>query len=203
LGVSYIHTPTGTRQADLSVGVTYDAKYVADRYEAIDDRVWMLSLRRLAVLEAFCPRRGRLLDFGCGSGRFVQAARTQGWDAWGYDVTTGAGRRSGLQGPWDVVTFFDSLEHLPDPAAMVSQLNAQVVMVSVPWCHFPENSDWFSTWKHLRPGEHLHHWNDATLTAFFHKLGYWPLMQSSCFEDDYRPGDGPLDNILTAVFRKR
>lgn len=197
----YIHTPAGTRQRDLAARTVYDPAYLGDRYRAIDDAVWLLSLRRLQVLRAF-HAPGRLLDYGCGTGRFVQLA-----DAHGFDLVDGPGRRvreGDLHpGRWDTVTFFDSLEHLPDPAGVVRSLAPACVMVSVPWCHYPDRPEWFMPWKHRRPGEHLWHWNRHTLDRFFAELGYAPLMHST-FEDEFRPNPAqPEPNILSAVYRRR
>jgi hypothetical protein len=192
------------RQVRLEVTQTYDRDYLASRYVGIDERVRALSARRLHVLEAFAPR-GSLLDFGCGTGRFVEAALASGWDAWGHDLVTGEGPRLSLeearQQPWDVATFFDSLEHLPDPGSTIRALNPGWLLVSVPECHYPGAEQWFMTWKHRRPGEHLWHWSRSGLVTWLAALGYRCLMTSS-FEDEFRPSgvaDG-LSNILSGVF---
>jgi len=36
--------------------------------------------RMLREIEQLCPRRGRLLDFGCCTGVFMDSARSAGWD---------------------------------------------------------------------------------------------------------------------------
>jgi len=204
----YLHTPTGTRQRDMTVRMVYDAEYVRSRYAAIDDRVKALARHRIEVLTAFSgpPANRTLLDYGSGSGRVVEAAAAAGWNAAGCDVVPG---RMGLapheaaRVRWQAVTFFDSLGHLVDPAAVVRDLAAGWVMVSVPWCHRPEDWCWFGPWKHRRPGEHLWHWNRDTLAAFFADLGYAEVV-SGCVEDDFRPHPGQAEaNILTAVFRRR
>ena len=75
-----------------------------------------------------CPR---LLDVGCGFGGFVDLMRTRGWDAEGLDpspsVVEAAARKGRIvrlgmleefsadHGPYDAVTMFYVLEHLPDP----------------------------------------------------------------------------------------
>lgn len=196
----------GFRQRDLTVRQVYDRQYLEERYTAIDDRVWMLSTRRLQIIEAFLPGRGRLLDFGCGTGRLVQQAGNHGWDAWGVDIIAGAGRRKTVADAqrerWDVVTFFDSLEHLPDPYATVSSLDTQAVVVSIPECHHPKNREWFMRWRHRRPGEHLWAWNRLTLDRFFASLGFCPILHS-WFEDAHRPNPDQVEpNILTVIYRK-
>ncbi len=200
----YLHTPTGTRQRDLTVGVVYDAGYLATRYATIPEKMRALAEHRVQVLNAFRRPPGRLLDYGCGVGAVVEAARRAGWEAVGCDVVPGAmtpGEATG-RGPWDAVTFFDSLEHVPDPSAVVRGLDAEWVVVSVPWCHHPERWEWFGPWKHRRPLEHLHHWNRDTLAALFADLGYREVA-TGCVEDDFRPNPEQGEpNILTAIYRR-
>jgi len=171
------------------------AKNYRRYYLSIDDQVRALAAKRLQVLEAFAPR-GLLLDFGEGTGRFRQAAAARGWTAFGRDI--------GRPAPairWDVVTFFDALEHLARPAETIQALAPSWLMVSVPWCHHPEDPDWFMPWKHRKPGEHLWHFSAPGLDEFMRWVGYAPVMRS-CFEDDFRPGEGPLPNIQSAIFRR-
>lgn len=218
----YLHAPEGTRQRDPTPRVRYDRDYIEARYAAIDDRVADLAWRRVAVLDVLTsPQDGAgVLDFGCGTGRVVEEFLARGWLGRGHDlaysgpdVDYGYGWHRGMflpaagaldpaGRPWHAVTFFDSLEHLPDPAACVRSLAPEWVMVSVPWCHRPQDWDWFGPWKHRRPGEHLHHWNRETLVAFFAGLGYAEVM-SGCLEDDWRPNPTQREpNILTALFRR-
>lgn len=82
-------------------------------------------------------RPGSLLDVGCGYGAFVALMQERGWDAEGVDpsptVVAAAvkkGRRvrlgtldgiRGKDGPYDAVTMFYVLEHLPDPMAALEK----------------------------------------------------------------------------------
>jgi SAM-dependent methyltransferase len=81
---------------------------------------------------------GRLLDVGCGSGDFLLGMQERGWQVHGLDISPEAvalARQNGLdvflgqlfEAPFedhsfDLVTMWDVLEHLHDPAAYLAQL---------------------------------------------------------------------------------
>lgn len=201
---------TGFRQRDLTLAAP-PKDYLA-HYLAIDDKVRALSAKRLRVLEAFTApysSRRRLLDFGCGTGRFVEAAIGHGWLASGCDLVRPPGcgfpfltPTEAAEWKWDVVAAFDSLEHLADPAGVVRELGAEWFMVSVPNCEFPEQESWFMNYRHRRPGTHLWHWNADSLKRLFARCGYRTVLVS-CWEDEYRPNDEQVeDNVISAIFRK-
>jgi 2-polyprenyl-3-methyl-5-hydroxy-6-metoxy-1,4-benzoquinol methylase len=75
---------------------------------------------------------GSVLDVGCGTGRFLEFARSQGWDVTGLELCAEVGRETAARlnctvhlssvfdaelpkETFDVVTMFDCIEHLEDP----------------------------------------------------------------------------------------
>lgn len=132
-----------------------------------EERHWWFSGRRqvlLALVRAELPEGARLLDVGCGTGFFLEAAATR-YEVSGLDPSPQAvgfcrdrglaGVREGgvadlehLDATYDAVTFFDVIEHLPDDVGALA-LARQVlrpggrVFVSVPayqwlWSHHDE-----------------------------------------------------------------
>jgi 2-polyprenyl-3-methyl-5-hydroxy-6-metoxy-1,4-benzoquinol methylase len=99
-----------------------------------------LAHRRLVRIERDV-NRGRLLDVGCGVGRFLAAAAARGWDAVGIDGAEAAVRAASALGvpvlhgdlssvdaaghrPFDVVTMWDVIEHLSDPVGDLRRARA-------------------------------------------------------------------------------
>lgn len=178
------------------VAVRYDAGYVAayDRYPTE-----AMAFLRAGFLKGFAGG-GRLLDVGYGNGAFVRAAAACGFDAYGADlhgVDYGV-REVSLEtddSRWDVVTFFDSLEHFPEFDLVRSLLRrSRFVLVSLP-CRPPEFPR-DRSWKHYKPGEHLHYFSPGSLTALVGK----PLLARSNVEDAIRRGPAGTQNILTQIY---
>lgn len=189
-------------QTGLAVKAVYDAKYIHERYDAYPTTEAM-SYLRLGFVKAFA-KSGRLLDIGYGNGCFLKKAAKAGFDVFGSDVH---GADYGIRevpldeaanGSWDVVTFFDSLEHFPDldlPRAVASR--ARVIVVSIP-CR-PDSFPARKEWKHYRPGEHLHYFSRYSLELFFSPRH--TVASRSNVEDAIR-GKLPEgeQNILTLAF---
>jgi 2-polyprenyl-3-methyl-5-hydroxy-6-metoxy-1,4-benzoquinol methylase len=122
-----------------------DASYYAgeqslgyETYEEDEDVYRMTFTRRLREFSRFKPG-GQVLDIGCGTGLFLEAAESEGWDVSGLDVsryarsaeaTALAGRiRVGTletadfaPGSFDVVTMFDFFEHVYRPREFVDHV---------------------------------------------------------------------------------
>lgn len=202
------------RQRDLTVEVVYDRQYVASRYDQYPTTEAM-SYLRANLVEVFCPCEDeRILDFGCGNGSFLEEMASRTWGCYGMDVSGYEFEHEGfiVAAPnpsieVDVVTFFDSLEHLPRPKLILGALNCRYVVISLPWLpteglnaeQFVES---FIAWKHRRYGEHLWHFNPATLAKMMHDAGF-DLVMFAPFEDRIRKPEGDRPNILTAIFEKR
>lgn len=141
---------------------------------------------------------GNLLDVGYGNGSFVKLASSSGYDAFGKEIH-GLSDRYGVREAdydskeWDVVTFFDSLEHM-DSFSTIRKLRSKIIIVSTPLRPdtFPDDL----RWKHWKPGEHLHYFDAIGI------LRLWPpkkKLAESNIEDIIRKSLNGDKNILTIV----
>ena len=159
-------------QQDLEVTQVYDHEYIKVRYDAYETTPLMSHLR-LGIVTAVA-QGPKLLDVGYGNGDFIKSACKAGFDGYGNDIH---GADYGVREwehlgvvpdfkEWDVVTFFDSIEHIPD-LNVIRDLGrrAHTIVVSIPRkpSYFPCDLDW----KHYRPGEHLHYFSTFSLQKLF------------------------------------
>ncbi len=188
--------------------IVYDYDY-SNKYNAYGERGNYLAHLRLGVLLGVLGKTPeRILDVGYGNGSFMTAAKqcipyVAGCDLSPYPVPDGCIKVHSLtDASYNVVCFFDSLEHFDD-INVIGLLHTDYVFISVPWCHYKDDA-WFETWYHRRPNEHLWHFNDAALRAFFDSHGFTCVYMSN-FEDTIRKNAAvaPLPNILSAIFCKR
>ncbi len=162
------------------------------------DRIWR---RRLAAILARAPV-GRLLDVGCGDGRFLRLARQAGFTADGIEFSPEGARRSAealnrpvaigdlsvdplLPGPFDTITLWHVLEHVGDPARLLAAVHRRLrpgglIAVAVPNI---ENLPLRAVYRVARrrplplfqPGSrepHLTHFSAATLAASLRRHGF-------------------------------
>jgi len=187
--------------------IEYNNNYNS-KYDNYGDKRDKLSYLRLGVLlGALKKNPNKILDVGYGNGDFLKAClnsikECHGIDLSDYPVPTGCTKINNMfSEKYDVVCFFDSLEHFDDIYA-IKELKTDYIFISVPWCHnFSPN--WFKSWYHRRPNEHLWHFNKDSINKFFNEIGYECIYQSN-FEDIVRINKNvlPNENILSCLFKK-
>lgn len=135
---------------------------------------------------------GRILDVGCANGDFLKVARNRGWQVFGADPSAARAQveAEGIplvgttvldadleEGSLDAVTFWDVLEHVPDPIGNLSRAKALLKPRGVLALTVPDSSNvlahvsgrrWFG---YKTAGEHLQFYTDASLRLAFEKSG--------------------------------
>lgn len=194
-------------QTDLNVTASYDASY-AHQY---DHRpVKEMSELRWDFIQSHMnmPLGSRILDVGYGNGAFLKHARSVGMDIYGVDLHTEdfgvpvVTLETKLH--FDLICFFDSLEHFPDLRPILN-LRADNVIVSI-----PDTPSWLlsnpNAWRHYKPGEHLHYFSRRSLDLFMLAWGVGVKRAEGCPEDSLRGkltvGEKNIDNIYTAIYTR-
>lgn len=134
-----------------------------------------------------------LLDFGCATGIFVMRAYSHVFKAQGYDINHAyrrfwQGRKhlytdlTRVQMPIDILTMFDSLEHVKDPRGLIKYLKPRYIIISIPlvdWVLHDIPIEAITEDRHYKPREHLHYFTTLSLTKLFADLGYDEVMMTS------------------------
>jgi SAM-dependent methyltransferase len=126
----------------------------------------------------------RVLDVGCGSGAFVYACRARGYTAFGCEIASYSYseckpswvhrvRLENLTFPpgyFDVVTFFDVLEHVMDPIKMLREIvaisrYAGRCIIEIPRFFHPSGQ------HHWKDDEHLWYWDTNQMLRQLFKIG--------------------------------
>ena len=127
---------------------------------------------RLAEASAFLPREGKVLEIGCGGGRFLRALRgvRPELELVGTDVSKSAMEHMrrldpgiearlttsdavpGADGEFAAVLVIDVLEHVTDPARMLDEIHRVLRPGGIFHLHVPCEGDYSCLWRWL-PGQ--------------------------------------------------
>jgi hypothetical protein len=182
----------------------YDYSY-ADNYNTLPTNDIMSHLRLGYIVGSLGKMPESILDVGYGNGAFLNLAKNYskcyGHDISHYPIPEGVEFVKDIsEKHFDVITFFDVLEHFPNPY-FLENLNCNYIVCSLPHCYY-FSDEWFENWKHRKPNEHLWHFNQESLIRFFDAQGYSEVNTSN-FEDIVRKNKEEYSNILSGVFKKR
>jgi 2-polyprenyl-3-methyl-5-hydroxy-6-metoxy-1,4-benzoquinol methylase len=143
------------------------------------------------------PPPGRLLDVGCAAGFALTALRELRYDVFGVEISQRmaevARRRVGAErvhcgvleeverlrpfdGPFDVITMFDVVEHVEDPVALLACARRLLAPGGIVVLETQNVSSLFARllgvrWQHYKFQEHLYHFDPRTLAALLRKAG--------------------------------
>lgn len=194
----------------ISGEIDQDYLYNEETYKVVEnrgsvfDRIlnWEYS-RILGVLAKLLPRKGSLLDFGCGKGKFSSVAAQQGWsvtcvetsvsraayarEVYGLTVSEAFynGGRIG-EHDYQVIALLHVLEHLPEPITFLQALIGDnlshdgILLIEV-----PNRKSWQcalagKNWMHYDIPRHLQHFTPQSISLLADKLKL-SIVQSSSF----------------------
>ena len=185
-------------------------------FEKLYQRVKAYSLnKKLRLLTRYTKSRGRLLDYGAGTGAFVQQAQKGGWHAEGVEPNELArlrAREKGLsleqswkalsKGGYDVITLWHVLEHLPDLENSITRIYQLLKPNGILVLALPNFKSWDaqhygSFWAGYDVPRHLWHFSRESVEALFSTHGfelqkthplYFDAFYVSLLSEKYRTG---------------
>lgn len=192
----------------------YNAEY-AEKYHqlAATPLGQAIYLSRWALIMKYV-QKGNLLDYGSGPGAF-NAHGPSSFKRFNYDVNPTCGFTDKVwlcpqyreSGEWcsdprctniDVLTMWDSIEHIPNFYGEIKDVNAPWLFITTPNLESVDKPILF--WKHYRPGEHIFYFDRHSLGVVLSDLGY-SIRELNFDEGKLRDPEHP-DAILTVVARK-
>jgi SAM-dependent methyltransferase len=171
-----------------------DANWYEQMYGGRDTKLLPLEPGHKYFLgEPLAPKRGELLDIGCGTGNFLSAARDLGYEVTGIELDGNAAafakKKTGLQRvfplsvleferqypgkKFDFISFFEVLEHQAEPKEFLGHVRSCLrpggyIALSVPnrerWLTGPDVLDY--------PPNHFLRWNVGSLNKFLDVHGF-------------------------------
>jgi 2-polyprenyl-3-methyl-5-hydroxy-6-metoxy-1,4-benzoquinol methylase len=153
---------------------------------------------RWNLVQKYCHGEMRLLDYGCASGAFHKSS-PNGFVTMGYDINPHCGYSVLPSGQVDILTMWDSLEHVLSPAELIKQLNPNWLFLSTPNLESVRGD--IRQWRHYRPGEHLYYFDLFSLTEILEYCGY-QILEHNFDEGDLRDPSNPKAIISMVAKRK-
>lgn len=193
-------------QEDLLCTMDYTEGYITSSYG--EEEMLNISYLRLGFLISFLESVGKkgkieILDVGYGFGHFLKVCSDYKFNAYGIDINnhdiSKFAKIGSYSGYYDVVTFYDSLEHFHS-IDFIKDLNCKYILISMPLCHYFGDA-WFRDWKHRKYGEHLWHFSEEALVNHLKDCGYIVRLISNV-EDSLRVSSLPYRNIQTIIAEK-
>ena len=156
-------------------------------------REFMLRRKRKMVCRKTGLRNGNILDIGSGTGHFLSAMKTRGWNVKGIEINDKARAFSiaefgldvnppenlGLLPPdsFDAITLWHVLEHFQDPFIFASEIvrllkQDGVCLVALPNSSSFDASHYNEFWAAYDVPRHLWHFTPETFKLFAEKNGF-------------------------------
>ncbi|MBN1299258.1 MAG: class I SAM-dependent methyltransferase [Actinobacteria bacterium] len=190
----------------LDCGLVYvnpriNAAVVSESYAGTIDKVYVQGASGRQQTFTQCAKKidrwkkppGRLLDVGCAAGFFVNAAKKHGWDAAGVDpsnwlvkwgienlgVKLYAGTLKDIgfgDKEFDVLTIWDVLEHVPDPAKELQECYRVLKKGGIIVINYPDFGSILSRlagrrWWFLL-SNHLYYFTEKTIRKYLENSGF-------------------------------
>lgn len=167
---------------------------------------------------------GSALDFGCGTGEFLQTLKTKGWTVDGIEPSDMARSKaealtdqklhsalSEIAGKnFDVITAWHVLEHVPDLPNVLEQLVRQLkkggtIFIAVPNYESPDAEKYKNFWAGYDVPRHLWHFSRKSMNHLLESNGLrlqniipmdLDAYYVSMLSENYKTGNKSIRNII-------
>ncbi len=206
----------------------YSASYYGEqeqKFTSLVERVVdYFRKQRAKTISHYIPASAKVLDIGCGNGRFLHHLLKLGnYEAHGIELPGKAAERAakvkglvlkeGKLQPndfsdafFDAVTMFHVIEHLDQPRETLQTIGQIVKPGGIAYISMPNIDSWQSRlfkgkWLHLDPPRHVFFLSPQHLKHEMQRLGF-TLEKERYFNPEYNPF-GMQQSLLNKLFQKR
>lgn len=190
-------------EQDLARSYYFDAEFTRSLAGPLRQATVDRARQKLPLVRSIAGRSdpGRALDVGCSSGAWLEVAAAAGWAPTGVEVgpsTAEEARRRGLDvrtgtleqalpelsgERFDLITFWDVLEHLPDPRTELRLARELLAPRGVVAATLPNVDGWYprlthrlfarrtGVWEYPELPVHVHDFSPGTASALLRRCG--------------------------------
>lgn len=146
--------------------------------------------KKVSFIREF-KKKGKLLDYGCGTGEFLKAAKRKGWKVAGIEPNEKARHQANLKlkdrvkesieetdksASYDIITLFHVLEHIHElrktSKKIIKHLKSSgYLIVAVPNYESWDGKKYGKYWAGWDIPRHLYHFNSNAMMAFKDEFG--------------------------------
>ena len=189
----------------------YSDSYYTYKYYGLINR-YFLHLRANKI-----PKKGSILDVGCGEGSFLELMKKRGYECHGLETSKDGAKKAMLKGltvhnnikkireKFDVITLWHVLEHITNPVSYLRQIRSLLkkngcLIIAVPNFDSIQSKIGRDMWFHLAPPLHIFHYTTKTIEALLKRENF-KVVKVNHFSLEYNPF-GYLQTFLN-LFRTK
>ena len=189
---------TNPRPSQTDIGPYYNfPEYFSHEDKAKNITQWIYQTvrnynisKKVDFIQHF-KKKGKLLDYGCGTGEFLKAAKNKGWKVAGIEPNEKARLQANLKlkdrvkesieeidknTSYDIVTLFHVLEHIHDlrktSKKIIKHLKSEgYLIIAVPNYESWDGKKYGKYWAGWDIPRHLYHFNSHVMMAFKGEFG--------------------------------
>ncbi len=192
---------TNPRPSDKEIGKYYQSEdYISHTNKGNSPVNMVYKLARMFAVKSKCglintiskDKKGTLLDFGCGTGFFLNTMKKNGWKVVGVEpnpearkialedtkesIASGINSEEIKNKKFNIITLWHVLEHIHDLNDTITSLKSLLkekgkIIIAVPNINSLDNELYKEQWAAYDVPRHLYHFNPDTMKTLMLKHG--------------------------------
>lgn len=192
-------------QSDVYISHTDGSKGLIEKLYQLVRKKTLVGKRKL-VAGISRKQKGNVLDYGCGTGAFLNEMKISGWQVSGIEPDSGARKRAeqlvgskiGLpeelselsSSQFDTITMWHVLEHVHELNWTIDQLKRILkeggkLFIAVPNHHSYDARHYGSFWAAYDVPRHLYHFSPDTISLLMEKHGLKVISKKAMWFDSF------------------